>query len=34
MWTRAQLAGVSVVGSKEINPHDILIPGSTDKEAK
>jgi IMP dehydrogenase len=32
MWEKARLAGVSVVGSKEINPHDIFLPGSTDKK--
>ncbi|MBD3228472.1 MAG: IMP dehydrogenase, partial [Candidatus Lokiarchaeota archaeon] len=32
MWNKAKLAGVSVVGNKEINPHDIFLPGGTEKK--
>ncbi|MHA1271643.1 MAG: IMP dehydrogenase [Candidatus Helarchaeota archaeon] len=32
MWEKAKLAGVSVVGAKEIRPHDIFLPGGSEQK--
>ncbi|MHA1232072.1 MAG: IMP dehydrogenase [Candidatus Helarchaeota archaeon] len=32
MWEKAKLAGVTMVGSKEIMPHDIFLPGGTEQK--